>query len=142
MTHHVQEFIESTIDLIEKKEYHEVFTIWYLHYYDGEGTRNDSQNLQELFNVFNAADIDLYVDSEKDRKDIITEHMYDYIDHILSNDPDVSEITLPEVIKHLNSKLGINLIDLNNLFKDVTQRLSARYDIIRLPFKLQRNLKK
>ena len=142
MTHHVQEFIESTIDLIDKKEYHEVFTIWYLHYYDGEGLGKDYQNLQELFNVFDAADIDLYVDSEKDRKDIITEHMYDYIDDILSNDSDVSEITLPEVIKHLNSKLGISLIDLNNLFKDVTQRLSARYNIIRLPFKIQRNMKK
>ena len=109
MTHHVQEFIESTIDLIEKKEYHEVFTIWYLHYYDGEGTRSDSQNLQELFNVFNAADIDLYADSESARKDIVAEHMYDYIDDILDNNPDASEITLPEVVKHLNSKLGISL---------------------------------
>ena len=142
MTHHVQEFIESTIDLIDKKEYHEVFTIWYLHYYDREGTRSDSQNLQELFNVFNAADIDLYADSEKARKEIIAEHMYDYIEDVLSNDSDASEITLPEVIKHLNSKLSISLIDLNNLFKDVTQRLSARYDIIRLPFKIQKNIKK
>lgn len=142
MTHHVQEFIESTIDLIDKKEYHEVFTTWYFHYYDGEDTRSDSQNLQELFNVFNAADIDLYEDSEKARKEIIAEHMYDYIDDILSNDSDASEITLPEVIKHLNSKLSISLIDLNNLFKDVTQRLSARHDIIRLPFKIQRNMKK
>ena len=142
MTHHVQEFIESTIDLIEKKEYHSVFTTWYFHYYNGEGTRSDSQNLQELFNVFNAADIDLYADSEKARKEIIAEHMYDYIEDVLSNDSNASEITLPEVIKHLNSKLGISLIDLNNLFKDVTQRLSARYDIIRLPFKIQRNMKK
>ena len=142
MTHHVQEFIESTIDLIEKKEYHSVFNTWYFHYYDGEGTRSDSQNLQELFNVFNAADIDLYADSEKARKEIIAEHMYDYIQDVLSNDSAASEITLPEVIKHLNSKLSISLIDLNNLFKDVTQRLSARYDIIRLPFKIQRNIKK
>ena len=142
MTHHVQEFIESTIDLIDKKEYHEVFTIWYLHYYDGEGLGKDYQNLQELFNVFNAADIDLYADSEKARKEIIAEHMYDYIEDVLSNDSDASEITLPVVIKHLNSKLGISLIDLNNLFKDVTQKLSARYDIIRLPFKIQRNMKK
>lgn len=142
MTHHVQEFIESTIDLIDKKEYHEVFTIWYLHYYDRGGLGKDYQNLQELFNVFNAADIDLYADSEKARKEIIAEHMYDYIEDVLSNDSNASEITLPEVIKHLNSKLGISLIDLNNLFKDVTQRLSARYDIIRLPFKIQRNMKK
>ena len=136
MTHHVQEFIESTIDLIEKQEYHEVFTIWYLHYYDGE---DDRQNLQELFNVFNAADIDLYVDSEEARKDIIAEHMYDYIDDVLANDPDVFEITLPEVVKHLNSKLSIGLIELNNLFKDVSSSLSGRYDITRLPFKIQRN---
>ena len=138
MTHHVQEFIESTIDLIEKQEYHEVFTIWYLHYYDGEGLGKDYQNLQELFKVFEAADIDLYHDSEEVRKDIIAEHMYDYIDDVLANDPDVSEITLPEVIKHLNSKLSISLIDLNNLFKEVTSSLSGRYDIIRLPFKIQR----
>ena len=113
MTHHVQDFIESTIDLIEKQEYHEVFTIWYLHYYDGEGLGKDYQNLQELFKVFEAADIDLYKDSEEARKDIVAEHMYEYLDDILANDPDVLEITLPEVIKHLNSKLSISLIDLN-----------------------------
>lgn len=138
MTHHVQEFIESTIDLIDKQEYHEVFTIWYLHYYDGAGLGKDYQNLQELFNVFTAADIDLYADSEEARKDIIAEHMYDYIDHVLANDPDVSEITLPEVIKHLNSKLSISLIDLNNLFNEVSSSLSGRYDIDRLHFKIVR----
>jgi hypothetical protein len=138
MTHHVQEFIESTIDLIEKQEYHEVFTIWYLHYYDGEGLGKDYQNLQELFKVFDAVDINLYKESESARKDIIAEHMYEYLDDILANDPDVSEIDLPEVIKHLNSKLSVSLIDLNNLFKDVSQRLSNTYDIVRLPFKIQR----
>ena len=139
MTHHVQEFIESTIDLIDKQEYHEVFTMWYLHYYDAEGLGKDYQNLQELFKVFEAADIDLYADSEEARKDIIAEHMYDYLDHVLANDLDVSEITLPEVIKHLNSKLSISLIELNNLFKEVSSSLSGRYDITRLPFKIQRN---
>lgn len=138
MTHHVKDFIESTIDLIEKKEYHEVFTIWYLHYYDGGGLGRDYQNLQELFKIFDAVDINLYQESEEARKDIIAEHMYDYLDHVLANDSDVSEITLPEVIKHLNSKLSISLIDLNNLFKDVSHKLSNTYDIIRLPFKIQR----
>ena len=102
----------------------------------------DYYRLSELFEIFDKIEINLYKESESARKDIVAEHMYDYIDDILSNDSDVSEITLPEVIKHLNSKLGISLIDLNNLFKDVTQRLSARYDIIRLPFKIQRNMKK
>ena len=138
MTHHVQDFIESTIDLIEKQEYHEVFTIWYLHYYDRKGLGTDYQDLKELFNVFNAADIDLYADSEEARKDIIAEHMYDYIEDVLANDPDVYEISLPEVNRHLNSKLGVSLLDLNELFKQVSHRLSASYDIIRLPFKIQR----
>ena len=139
MTHHVQEFIESTIDLIEKKEYYEVFTIWYLHYYDSGGLLGkDYQNLQELFQIFEAADLNLYNDSEAARKDIIAEHMYDYMDDVLTNDPDVSEITLPEVVRDLNSKLGVSLIDLNNLFKDASQRLSSTHNITRLPFKIQR----
>lgn len=138
MKHHVQEFIESTIDLIEKQEYHEVFTIWYLHYYDEKGLGGDYQNLQELFKVFDSVEIDLYKESEEARKDIVAEHMYDYIDDVLANDPDVNEITLPEVLKHINSKLNISLIDLNNLFKEVGSRLSGNYDINILPFRIVR----
>ena len=140
MTHHVQDFIESTIDLIEKQEYHQVFTIWYIQYYDGEGLGGDYQNLQELFKIFEAADIDLYTESEKARKDIIAGYMYDYIDDVLTNDLDVSEITLPEVIKNLNSKLSVSLIDLNNLFKDVCYKLSSKYDIIIKPFQIERKI--
>ena len=139
MTHHVQEFIESTIDLIEKQEYHEVFTIWYLHYYDEKGLGGDYQNLQELFKVFDSVEIDLYNESEEARKDIVAEHMYDYLDDVLANDPDVNEITLPEVLKHINSKLNISLIGLNNLFKEVSSSLSGRYDITILPFKIVRS---
>lgn len=139
MTHHVQEFIESTIDLIEKQEYHEVFTIWYLHYYDEKGLGRDYQNLQELFKVFDSVEIDLYNESEEARKDIVAEHMYDYLDDVLANDPDVNEITLPEVLKHINSKLNISLIGLNNLFKEVSSSLSGRYDITILPFKIVRS---
>ena len=138
MTHHVQEFIESTIDLIEKQEYHEAFTIWYLYYYDGQNPRGDYPNLQELFKIFDSVNIDLYRESESARKDIISEHMYDYIDDILDNDPDVSEIRLPDVLRQLNSHLELSLIDLNNLFKEVSQKLSNTYDIVILPFKIQR----
>lgn len=138
MTQHVQEFIESTIDLIEKKEYHEVFTIWYLHYYDGSGLGKDYQHLQELFQIFNSIGIDLYNESESARKEIIAEHMYDYIDDVLTNDPDVSEISLPDVIHHLNSKLEVRLTTLNELFKEVSAKLSTTHDIIRLPFNIRR----
>lgn len=140
MTHHVQEFIESTIDLIEKQEYHQVFTIWYVQYYDGEGLGRDYQNLQELFKIFEAADIDLYKDSEKARKDIIAGYMYDYIDDVLANDLAVSDITLPDVIKNLNSKLSVSLVDLNSLFKDVCYKLSSKYDIITKPFRIERKI--
>ena len=138
MTHHVQEFIESTIDLIEKKEYHEAFTIWYLYYYDGQNPRGDYPSLQELFKIFDSVDIDLYRESESARKDIIGEHMYEYINDILANDPDTSEIRLPDVLRQLNSHLELSLIDLNNLFKEVSQKLSNTYDIVILPFKIQR----
>lgn len=138
MTHHVKEFIESTIDLLEKKEYHEAFTIWYLQYYDGEGLGGDYQNLQELFKVFETAGIDLYGESEEARKDIIAGLIYDYLDEILTYDPDVYEIHLPQVIKHLNSKLDVRLTTLNELFKDAASKLSTKHDIILQPFRVVR----
>ena len=138
MTHHVKEFIESTIDLIEKQEYHEAFTIWYLQYYNGDGFGGDSQNLQELFKVFETAGIDLYGESEEARKDIIAGLIYDYLDEILTNDPDVYEIQLPQVIKYLNSRLDVRLITLNELFKSAASKLSTKHDIILQPFKVIR----
>jgi hypothetical protein len=46
---------------------------------------------------------------------------------------------LPEVVKQLNSKLSISLVELNNLFKEVSSSLLGRYDITILPFKIVRN---
>ena len=141
MTHHVQEFIESTIDLIEKQEYHEVFTIWYLHYTNGKFSSKDSENLEELFKVFESAGIDLYNESEDARKDIIAEHMYDYVDDVLNNDPDAYEITLPDVLRQLNSRLSISPIELNNIFKNTARKISKTHNIIILPFKIRKNNK-
>lgn len=138
MTQHVKEFIESTIDLIENEKYHEAFTIWYLHYSNAADGKSDYQHLEELFQIFNSIGIDLYNKSESARKEIIAEYMYDYIDDVLTNDPDVQEITLPDVVKHLNSKLEVRLITLNELFKEVSTKLSPTHDIIRLPFNIRR----
>lgn len=137
MTPHVQDFIESNIDLIQNKNYKEAFTIWYLHYSD---TTRDSDYLQELFSIFQHIDIDMYNESLPDRKELISHYMYDYLDDVLDNDPDVDEISLPTVIKHLNSKLDVRLIDLNELFKDVSNRLQNKHDIVRLPFKIKRRV--
>ena len=115
-----------------------MFSIWYNHFTE-DSTRNDSDNLNDLFKTYQLAGIDVYKASEQSRKDIIAEHMYDYLNDVLANDPAVSEITLPDVLKHLNSRLDVRLIDLNNLFKDVSSKLATTYDIVRLPFKIQRH---
>lgn len=137
MTPHVKDFIESNIDLIQNKNYKEAFTIWYLHYSD---TTKDSDYLQELFSIFQHIDIDMYNESLPARKEIISHYMYDYLDDVLANDPDVDEISLSTVIKHLNSKLDVRLIDLNELFKDVSNRLQNKHDIVRIPFKIKRRV--
>lgn len=134
----VKEFIEDTIFLVECEDYYELFTLWYLHYVE-EGHSKDYENLNELFNVFDSAGIDLFHASERARKDIIAEHMYEYIYDILDNDPTAVEIPLPDVIKHLNSKLHISLIDLNNIFKQVGQHIQGSFNVRIEPFKIVRN---
>ena len=137
MTDLVKEFIEETIRYIETGKYHEVFTIWYNNYsYD---KKHDYQNLTELFQVFEKADLNVYAKSEAARKDIIYEHMLDYIEDILNNDPSVTDITLPDVIRHLNSDLYIGLIDRKNLFKDICKKLlKQRNDITTGPLRITR----
>ena len=134
----VKEFIEDTVDLIEAQEYHELFTLWYLHYTE-EGRIGDRDNLTELFKVLEKAGVDIYKSSEYARKEIIAEHMYEYMYDILDNDPDVSTIDLPSVVGALRSKLDISLIDLNDIFKQVTQRIQGSFNVRREPFKIVRN---
>lgn len=134
----VKEFIEGTIRYIETDEYHEAFTIWYNNYYSYD-KKHDYQNLTELFQVFEKADLDLYAKSEAARKDIIYEHMLDYIEDILNNNPSVTDITFPNVIRHLNSDLYLSLIDRKNLFKDICNKLvTQRNDITAEPFRIKR----
>ena len=134
----VKEFIEDAIDLIDAQEYHELFTLWYLHYTE-EGRIGDSDNLTELFQVLEKAGVDIYKASEYARKEIIAEHMYEYIYDILDTDPDVIQIELPSVIGALRSKLDISLIELNNIFKQVSQHIQGSFDVRREPFKIVRN---
>ena len=135
----VKEFIEATVDLIDSEEYYEMFTLWYFQFVE-EGHSKDYVNLDELFKVFDSAGIDLFHASEHARKDVIAEHMYEYIYDILDNDPTIVEIKLPDVIKHLNSKLYISLIDLNKIFKQVAQHIQSSFDVrIAAPFKIVRN---
>ena len=134
----VKEFIEANIGDIDITDYYTLFNTWYLHYVE-EDKSKDYENLAELFKVFNSAGIDLYKDSEYARKQIIAEYMYEYIDDVLSTDPTRLQIALPEVIKQLNSKLDISLIELNNIFKQVGQHIQGSFDVRLEPFKIVRN---
>lgn len=133
----VKNFIELTITDIENKSYTQLFSEWY----DNHSCVNktaDYNNLNDLFEVFQSVNIDLYHESETARKSIIAEHMFVYIDNLL-RDPYVEEVSLPQIINHLNSKLAINLIDLNNIFKEVAKRISGKHKVLIVPFKIKRN---
>ena len=137
MNNIVKEFIEQTIDDIESERYKEAFLIWYLNYVPDK--RKDYENLKELFTTFDKVGIDLYHASEPARQDIIAEKMYTYIEDILNYDSDRKSITLPDIIRDLNSDLYINLIDRNNIFKSVVAKLLLkRNDIKAAPFRIDR----
>lgn len=134
----VKSFIEDNIYLLEKEEYYEAFSLWYYHY-SGESTYHDRENMSELFSIFNKAEIDLEAKSLYDRKQVIGEQMYEYIEDVLNNDPTFVSIDLPTVIKHLNSKLNISLIELNSIFKDVAKHIMPSHNVRLEPFKIVRN---
>ena len=134
----VKAFIEDNINLLENEEYYEVFSLWYYHY-SGDTTYHDQENMSELFSIFNKAGIDLEAKSLYDRKQVICEQMYEYIEDVLTNDPTTLIVDLPNVIKHLNSKLNISLIDLNKIFKDVAKHILPSHNVRLEPFKIVRN---
>ena len=130
--------VKEYIDVIDEENWTQLFNNWYLQC-SSESRSDDYDNLAELFKVFNSVGIDLYKDSEYARKQIIAEYMYEYIDDVLSTDPTRLQIALPEVIKQLNSKLDISLIELNNIFKQVGQHIQGSFDVRLEPFKIVRN---
>lgn len=135
MTDNVKKFIEQNINLLENKKYYNAFTLWYLHYYDA---KTDTASLNELFRVFRTAEIDLDKESEEARKQIIKERMLDYIDNVLEFDPNITFITLPDVLQNLRSRLDVRLTTLNNLFKECYNDLANLHNIELQPFKIVR----
>lgn len=134
----VKSFIEDTMYLLEKEEYYEAFSMWY-HHYCGDTQSHDYDYLNELFSIFRTAGIDLEAKSLYDRKQIVGEQMYEYIEDVLTNDSTTLSVDLPNVIRHLNSKLHISLIDLNNIFKDVAKHIMPSHNVRLEPFKIVRN---
>lgn len=138
MTEVVKEFIEATITDLEREDYHEAFLIWYNHF--TVGTRaNDYANLDELWKVFEGAGIDLYNKSVVAREDIIIEKMYDYMDGVLTDDPDALVITLPDIIKSMKSDLYVSLNRRNDLFKLAANKVAQYHKVVLEPFKIRRS---
>ena len=134
----VKDFIEATITALEAEDYYEMFTVWYNHFVESPKSK-DRDNLSELFIVYQNAGLDIYRASEEARKNILVEHMYDYINDALTYDPTITHVDLPDVIKHCASDLEISLIDRNELFKEAAKRAQATHNIRLEPFKIVRN---
>lgn len=134
MTHIVKEFIEQSITYIDHEDYFSTFMLWYKEYSD---SKHDRELFEELFFIFDSAGIDLRGDSLSDRKLIIKEQMFSYIDNVLQN-TDVEEVTFPLVIKHLKSNLGFSLVTLNEFFKEVGNNIATIHNVRLEPFKIIR----
>ena len=132
----VKEFIEDNIIALENEDYRSAFFSWYLHYVPDKS--KDYINLQELFHVFSNIGIDLYNDSAEARKSIIADEMYAYIDGVFTDDPDCMNISLTEAANHLNSKLDVRLVEINELFKVVGEQLKGLHDLLVVPFNIRR----
>lgn len=137
MTDIVKEFIEATIVEIDHENWHDVFETWYEHFADSKS--NDYANLEELFQIFEAADMHVYKESEEARKEIIADKMYEYIDGVLTDDPDVQSISLPDAARHLTSNLHVSLVERNNIFKDIGNKMVLQHPVHLEPFKIVRN---
>ena len=137
MNETVRKFIEEQISHIDAEDWTNLFTMWYLHYADRERWR-DQENLDALFQVFEAAGIALHDKSKQIRENILYVYMYHYIDEVLTDDPDVIEITMPIVINKLASKLDVRLPQLNVIFKSVAAEIAKVHDVEIRPFRILR----
>lgn len=137
MNTRVKEFIEKSIKYIEAEDYYKAFDLWYE---DAAGLPKDIDylDLRELFSVFSQVGIELEKDSLAARQNVIDQKMYDYMDAALEI-TNVYEITLPTVLKSLDSDLEVSLIKRNEIFKEVANRLKAIHDITIAPFRIKRN---
>lgn len=136
MNQHVKKFIEDNIVLIDHANYYDLFNSWYENY---SNSGSDFDSLNQLFHIFEEIGINLHKESEKDRNAIIFAKIYECVIDWVTNHPALEEITLPEVVQyHLKSKLGLSLITLRDMFKDVAKLVGTQHNIIHLPFKIKR----
>ena len=122
MNPNVKEFIETQMKYIQRSQWKDLFEIWYDRY-NMFDVNADAVQLAELFNMFEAADINLIKESKKAREEIIFEKMTEHVQD-LQDIPEEKTVTLAGTVNSLRSRLGIGLIELKAIFRNVCQSLN------------------
>lgn len=119
MNLNVKEFIEDTIDLIESEDWLQLFTLWY-DKYSMFNVNEDQLQLTEFFNTLSEAGLgDIKSRSYDARKQIIIEHIEDYIDELTFESE--KYITTAGCVNSLKSRLGFGLLELKQIFIDTCE---------------------
>lgn len=119
MNLNVKEFIEDTIDLIESEDWLQLFTLWYAKYSMFD-VNQDRLQLTELFNTLSEAGLgDIKAQSYEARKQIIVEHIIDYIDDLTFDGEEY--INMVGCLNSLGSRLCLGLIELKQIFIDTCE---------------------
>lgn len=137
MNETVKEFIEAAIVEIDNENYEGAFDIWYNHFANIDNNV-DYRNLEDLFRTFDSIGIDLYRASEDARKHLIFLYMYKELDDIFTNYPNKKDVSLPQAVKLLNSKLEVRLSEINEIFKGVGRALSKKHNVTITSFHINR----
>ena len=118
MTDNVKQFIEENITTIEQGDWQKLFDDWYI-VYSMMDVNVDYKQLQELFNIFREAGIDLAKESETARKSLIVKYMHEYVEEMQFMEEET--VTWAGAVNSLHSRLGVNLLDTKKLFRSVCE---------------------
>ena len=116
MTDNVKQFIEENIKTIEQEDWQKLFDDWYI-VYSMMDVNVDYKQLQELFNIFRDAGIDLAKESETARQSLIVKYMHEYVEEMQFMGEET--VSWAGAVNSLHSKLGVNLLDSKKLFRSV-----------------------
>lgn len=134
MREKVKNFIEENIIALENEDYATAFEKWY-NEYPTLDRNEDYYALKELFAIFSEAGIDLRKNSYPARVEILKGHIPEYFDDMSFENKD--SVTVVGTLNSLDSFLGIDLLELKQIFKEVcdsldmvpTSELKVRYKL-------------
>ena len=118
MTENVKQFIEENITTIEQQNWRKLFEDWYF-IYSTTDVSVDYGQLEELFEVFREAGINLAEASELDRQSFIQDLIRAYIDDMRFMEEE--SVSWAGTVNSLQSRLGVNLLDIKQLFRSVCE---------------------